>query len=299
MSDIDKHLDMIDPSYKMVYKKSLEFVNHVDSKDYSYSELPEDEQIKYRDSLNNYLVRIRNSIKNKANFSEFNLIISSSIATMVMWLCDLGIVEVNEARKIRYGILGGYKNTGTAPDVDEDVSQEKYINYIYSRVAYWLGINRKEPAKIEFEYVKKWLYDYDFKPNVLFYAAEIVADKKPDLPYFMYLDKVLETWLNKGLKEIGEIRESFNQQSSPKEKKPNPQNKLKRKHSDIKKCPFCGGEGIINANYSHRFDTYFVSVMCENCGSQGKAYTSNNHPEVDDWNCEICNDAINAWNMRI
>lgn len=66
----------------------------------------------------------------------------------------------------------------------------------------------------------------------------------------------------------------------------------------VKLCPFCGGDGILNAVYSRRLQSYFVLVKCEICTSEGKMYRSDCDPEDADWSNYACIEAIRAWNMR-
>lgn len=69
-------------------------------------------------------------------------------------------------------------------------------------------------------------------------------------------------------------------------------------NSIIKVCPHCGGESLLNANYSYKIRCYFVFVKCEICGAQGKVFKSSNDPQEDNWQSDPCESAITAWNMR-
>lgn len=66
----------------------------------------------------------------------------------------------------------------------------------------------------------------------------------------------------------------------------------------LKRCPFCGGEATLTANYSYKTRAFFVMGKCSFCGSQGKIYNSNEDPEEAGWNNNACTDAVRAWNMR-
>ena len=67
----------------------------------------------------------------------------------------------------------------------------------------------------------------------------------------------------------------------------------------IKGCPHCGGEALLNSNYSYKYRSYFVFVKCDICGAQGKIYKSDTEPAADEWNNQSCTDAVKAWNMRV
>lgn len=66
----------------------------------------------------------------------------------------------------------------------------------------------------------------------------------------------------------------------------------------LKKCPFCGGTGCLNANYSYKTRSYFTFVKCNLCGAQAKIYSSEDDPAATDWQNAACQDACNAWNLR-
>ena len=67
----------------------------------------------------------------------------------------------------------------------------------------------------------------------------------------------------------------------------------------IKTCPHCGGTACLNSNYSYKTRSYFVFVKCDICGAQGKIYNSPEDPQATNWDNVACEDAINAWNMRV
>ena len=67
---------------------------------------------------------------------------------------------------------------------------------------------------------------------------------------------------------------------------------------NIKKCPFCGGAGILTENFSFKTRSYFIFVKCQLCGAQSKTYASLTDAEADDWQSEACEKAIAAWNTR-
>lgn len=67
----------------------------------------------------------------------------------------------------------------------------------------------------------------------------------------------------------------------------------------IKQCPHCGGVAYLNSHYSYKARRYFVFVKCEVCGSQGKIYSSQDEPKAVSWNNDACNNAIDAWNLRV
>lgn len=67
---------------------------------------------------------------------------------------------------------------------------------------------------------------------------------------------------------------------------------------DIKKCPFCGGDGELTQRYNSRWRNYFVFVSCSLCNAQGKTFSSDDDVSENDWKSKSCEKAINAWNME-
>ena len=66
----------------------------------------------------------------------------------------------------------------------------------------------------------------------------------------------------------------------------------------IDRCPFCGGVAALTSNYSLKKRAWFVYVKCLVCASQGRTFYHEDDPELNDWNSEACDQAIDAWNLR-
>lgn len=67
---------------------------------------------------------------------------------------------------------------------------------------------------------------------------------------------------------------------------------------NIKKCPFCGGDGELTQRYNSRRDNYFVFVACSLCNAQSKTFTSDDNAERGEWQSKACEKAVMAWNME-
>ncbi len=52
---------------------------------------------------------------------------------------------------------------------------------------------------------------------------------------------------------------------------------------EIKRCPFCGGEAVVEREYYVLSEDELFGVVCEDCGG---------------W-CETPQEAIEAWNKRV
>lgn len=67
---------------------------------------------------------------------------------------------------------------------------------------------------------------------------------------------------------------------------------------EIKKCPFCGGDGELTQRYNTRYRNYFLFVACNLCGGQGKIFSSDEDVTESNWKTNACERAVKAWNMR-
>ncbi len=181
----------------------------------------------------------------------------------------------------------------------------KYIyarNNIYTEIFTALGFtSRTIPAPVEKAYINKWTGQYGFSKEIIIEACNRAALQNPSKATFPYVNGILTLWHQKGIKTKDELKHFEEQKYSQKghliindQFKTEEFNKL----YTAKPCPFCGESASLYANYSEKFEAYFVAVKCIKCGSQGKTFVSNEHPEKDNWNNEICQSAVNAWNNR-
>ena len=67
--------------------------------------------------------------------------------------------------------------------------------------------------------------------------------------------------------------------------------------SELKKCPFCGGNARLFSNYSEKAEHYYIFVQCVNCFARGKTIKSE-YPAAPDIKGTAGEDAVNAWNRR-
>ena len=184
-------------------------------------------------------------------------------------------------------------------------NEESSLSKDYLEILTIIGISRTKFAPIELKYINKWTNDYGFTLEVILEACKKAVSIGRNVS-FPYIDGILVYWYQKDLKTIEDIEkytESRRNDSKSVQKvghyTSNDRSSNKVEYSKIKLCPFCGGIASLSANYSNRFETWFINVMCEECGSQGKTYTSNEHPENENWDSDSCRNAINAWNKRV
>lgn len=67
---------------------------------------------------------------------------------------------------------------------------------------------------------------------------------------------------------------------------------------DIKKCPFCGGDGELTQRLNARAGNYFVFVSCNLCNAQSKVFSSEDDAFKSGKKSKACEKAVKAWNME-
>ena len=186
-----------------------------------------------------------------------------------------------------------------------DNEQSRLFPKEYYEILSILGISENEFSHKEIQYINKWEDKLEFPLDVIIEACKMATSISRRHVTFDYIDKLLLAWYNQNIKNVEDLRRELDKEKKDIEKRQkvghytsNDRSTNKKDYSKIKHCPFCGGTASLSANYSNRFETWFINVMCEECGSQGKTYTSNEHPEKENWDNDSCKNAINAWNMR-
>lgn len=67
---------------------------------------------------------------------------------------------------------------------------------------------------------------------------------------------------------------------------------------NIKKCPFCGGDGELMQRLNARYRNYFVFVACNLCNAQSKVFPSDDDASECGWESKACDKAVKAWNSE-
>ena len=66
----------------------------------------------------------------------------------------------------------------------------------------------------------------------------------------------------------------------------------------IKPCPFCGGDALVERRYSERKRRSFVFVKCVVCDAQSKTAISG-EGEYSNMPDPACEYVVRTWNMRV
>lgn len=82
-------------------------------------------------------------------------------------------------------------------------NDEKF--YRYERIMKALGFNFRLPTEYEIKTMDKWFDNWKFTIDVVLKACE--NTKKTSNPNFNYIDKILNSWFEKGIKSVEDIKE--------------------------------------------------------------------------------------------
>lgn len=66
----------------------------------------------------------------------------------------------------------------------------------------------------------------------------------------------------------------------------------------LKKCPFCGSSGRLDAQQSYYYMGYKIVIRCTKCGAKGGQAISKTNPAADNWQNDACKEAADKWNQR-
>lgn len=90
--------------------------------------------------------------------------------------------------------------------VEQAKASSESFNRNYYSIFKALGIGNRQPTPKQIALMDKWVKDYNFAIEVIELACEktIAAINKPEMSY---VDKILSTWNNKGVKSITAIEE--------------------------------------------------------------------------------------------
>lgn len=151
---------------------------------------------------------------------------------LILMLVEYAISE----GKASIGFINTTARNWLNAGVDSVVSAEEEIEKTNRRKSAWsiversFGIEHRQPSAKELLYSEKWVIEWGFKAEMLraAYDACIDANAKISMPY---INKILESWHNKGFKTIEDIKISENKKQSN-DKKPSYNKELFEKMLD-------------------------------------------------------------------
>lgn len=128
-------------------------------------------------------------------------------------------VEKKGKKNINYieGIIRNWydMNITNAEAVQEHFKSKDEKFYRYERILKSLGINMAFPSEAQIKVIDKWFNDWKFTLEVVLKACED-GTKKTTNPNLNYIDGILSSWYEKGIKGLDEIVEKDKTKSSDK-----------------------------------------------------------------------------------
>ncbi len=138
--------------------------------------------------------------------------------------------------KASIGFINSTARSWLDAGVDSVVAAEEEIEKINRRKSAWsiversFGIEHRQPSAKELLYSEKWVIEWGFTREMLraAYDACIDANAKISMPY---INKILESWHNKGYKTVEDTKNNENKKQSS-DKKPSYNKELFEKMLD-------------------------------------------------------------------
>ncbi len=91
------------------------------------------------------------------------------------------------------------------------------VNSLWNELKVMTGLDNPKPTSKQSEYLFKWSETYGYGVQIIYYAYERMTEKTGKLN-FKYMDTMLTSWHNSGLKTVGDI-EKYNEQFREKTEK--------------------------------------------------------------------------------
>ena len=119
---------------------------------------------------------------------------------------------VNEKR-LNIGFIESTALSWLDAGVASIVDAEKQIEYESRRKTAWgvveraFGIESRLPSKKELEFSENWVLNWGFNTEMLRQAYDICVDAKGKLN-MSYINKILESWSQKGYKTVADVENS-------------------------------------------------------------------------------------------
>ncbi|HZK39634.1 MAG TPA: DnaD domain protein [Clostridia bacterium] len=132
-------------------------------------------------------------------------------------------VSVN---KIAYSYIAsigrdwGEKEIDTIDKADEQITALRTVNTLWKKFSAMAGLTNPRPTAAQVPYIRSWGKDMGYDAEMIFLAYEQMANhcQRLSLPY---MDKVLKTWHNAGIKTPEDVEKANQARSAKKVKQTN------------------------------------------------------------------------------
>lgn len=116
-------------------------------------------------------------------------------------------VEKKGKRKVNYveGIIRNWYDSGitNVEALQEELKLKDQRYYRYERIMKYLGYGKGIPTESQMKVIDKWFGKYDFSLEMVLKACE--NTNKISNPSINYIDGILSSWHNKGIKTLDDI----------------------------------------------------------------------------------------------
>ncbi len=150
--------------------------------------------------------------KRPLRFSEMQALVSlyadeNMDVSLILMLVEFAISE----GKSSIGFINSTARAWQAAGVETVSAAEEQIERIGRQKSAWViverafGIEHRQPSTKELEFSEKWVIEWNFKRDMLKEAYDLCVDSKTKLS-LPYINKILESWHQKGYKSVEETK---------------------------------------------------------------------------------------------
>lgn len=124
------------------------------------------------------------------------------IVTIIEYCVSVGKTSTSYIAKI--GKDWGEREIDTLEKADEIISQLKATDELWGEFRLRTGISTPRPTSAQMKYLNRWKNEYGFSIEMIYLAYEETADNIQKMS-FQYMDKILKTWFENGLKTAADV----------------------------------------------------------------------------------------------
>lgn len=111
----------------------------------------------------------------------------------------------------------GSREIDTVEKAAEQIAALKNANAIWKELAVFAGFKNEKPTTKQNEFLRKWSNEFKFGIDMIIAAYEEMTDRTGKIS-FGYMNKVLESWYNKGYKKPADIENEKEKAKKPETK---------------------------------------------------------------------------------
>ncbi len=101
----------------------------------------------------------------------------------------------------------GEREIDTIEKADEQISRLDTVNKLWSSFAAMAGLSNSRPTQAQTKYMLTWNKQWGFSVDMIFAAYEEMTEHCQKMS-FPYMNKILESWHNSGIKTLSDVEKS-------------------------------------------------------------------------------------------